>query len=150
MNKNSILYLHYLWQKYVTLLDPFHRQQMLHTPGYKRELKITKTVFHKFRKNGKIRSTKVENGWWQQNPLYVVNISNKDICKYYHWKAAASTWPCTYDSNIRRYCILGCWFCSQKCKIISYLCCLWGDILEKTQAKPGQCYYWVLKQSGHD
>ena len=38
----------------------------------------------------------------------------------------------TCDSNGRRYCVLRCWFFSQKCKKISFAAC--GDIFEENSA----------------
>ena len=46
--------------------------------------RLKKQVSKNFGKNEKIRSTELEKGLWKQNPLYVVNISNINIWRYYH------------------------------------------------------------------
>ena len=81
-------YLICLWQKYLLYwLIPMMRSKCcVHNckSGYKSQVKDEKITFNNilpktFRKNGKIRSTEIENGQWQSNPLYVVSILKRAI-----------------------------------------------------------------------
>ena len=81
-------YLTCLWRKYLLYwLIPMMRSKCrVHNckSGYKGQVKDEKIIFNNilpktFGKNGKIRSTEIENGQWQSNPLYVVSILKRAI-----------------------------------------------------------------------
>ena len=81
-------YLTCLWRKYLLywLIPMMSSKCCVNNckSGYKNQVKDEKIIFNKilpktFGKNGKIRSTEIENGQWQSNPLYVVSILKRAI-----------------------------------------------------------------------
>ena len=80
VNNNSIFIL-LMTEVFDILLDPYHWRQILCT---KLQIRLQKPRIQKqfstnFWKNGEIRSTEVENGPWQQDPLYLVSFSRRVI-----------------------------------------------------------------------
>ena len=77
------VYLHCLWQKYLIYCWTPIMGRKCCVPncksGYKSQVKIKKNASKHLGKNREKRSTKLENGIWNQNPLCAVNISNVDI-----------------------------------------------------------------------